>query len=329
MALIHEARYFSQIQNEFHACSKFLRIPYCKRDPLTHRITNRTIQFMTDSQAPHNPSEDAFEDFAELYELTHRGKNDDLGLYLEAVQQIDSEGDPILEIGCGTGRVTFELAKMGRPVVGVDLSANMLRIAKRKLDELPEEIQTRIELHEQDMVKLDLKGQKFPLILMPFAELAHVPTRKQHEETLARIFSHLQPGGRLILSMSNWDAKETRIHYDATRKTGFGPSMPLTFEGIFDDEENDRWIHRYIARGYDPSQQMALHAYVHEVTDRDGKMIAKKTHLIPIRYIFRYEMELLLENAGFEIEDLFGYYDKSPFQYNSKRMIFVATKPRS
>lgn len=312
---LEATRYFSQIHPEVHSRTDRPAIP-----------ETETPRPMNPSPADPPESEDAFEDFAELYELTHRGKDDDLELYLGAASDVEA---PILEIGCGTGRVAFALANAGHEVVGVDLSSSMLAIARRKLDELAPDVRDRVRLEQQDMVKLDLGSSRFPLVLMPFAELAHLPDRKQHEETLARIHRHLEPGGTLILSMSNWDARETRIHYEPTRRTGFGPSMPLTFEGIFEDRDGDRLIHRYLARGYDPSRQMALHAYVHEITDRDGRMIAKKTHLIPIRYIFRFEMELLLENAGFEIEALHGYYDRSPFRHDSRRMIFVARKPAS
>ena len=103
--------------------------------------------------------------------------------------------------------------------------------------------------------------------------------------------------------------------------------MPLKYEGIFYDEKNERMITRFIARGFDPSVQTAIHVYVHEITDKDGRLIARKTNVLPIRYIFRFEMELLLEKAGFIIENIYGYYDKSEFKFNSKRMIFVARKP--
>ncbi|NIT57347.1 MAG: methyltransferase domain-containing protein [Aliifodinibius sp.] len=270
-----------------------------------------------------NSIEDPFADFAEIYELTHGEKNDDLNLYLEYAKKM---GSPILELGSGTGRVTLSLAEAGFTVFGVDLSENMLKIARRKMQQYSLDIQQRVELAQQDMCDLDIANRKFNLILMPYGELAHVMEKHRQIDALSSADRHLEKGGRLIVSMSNWDALEERISYHKSGIARLGSSMPLKYEGVFYDEKNEQTIVRYMARGYDPSVQIAIHVYIHEITDKDGRMIARKTNVLPIRYIFRYEMELLLEKAGFTIEDIFGYYDKSEFRYNSRRMIFVAKK---
>lgn len=266
---------------------------------------------------------DPFADFAEIYELTHGDKGDDLPFYLEYAHK---SGSPILEIGSGTGRVTIALAEAGYSVFGIDLSENMLKIARRKIQRCSAEVQQRIELQCQDMSELEMPAQAFPLALMPYGEFAHVIERERQEKTLNGIHRNLRKGGLLIIGMSNWDANEERISYKGGEIGRLGHSMPLNYEGVFEDAKNNLRIVRYIARGYDPSVQIAIHVYVHEIIDSEGKLVAKKTHILPIRYIFRHEMELLLEKAGFVVENIFGYYDESEFQYNSKRMIFVARK---
>ncbi|RMF59316.1 MAG: class I SAM-dependent methyltransferase [Calditrichaeota bacterium] len=269
-------------------------------------------------------SGDPFADFAEIYELTHGDKDDDLPLYLELAR---ASGSPVLEIGCGTGRVSLALAKNGFSVVGIDLSENMLKIAREKIKQLPKAVQERITLYQQDMCELNIPDQRFLLALMPYGEFAHVLERSRQEKALKAAFEHLVPGGMLIISMSNWDAHEQRISYKGTPIAHWGHSMPLTYEGVFYDEKNQQMITRYIAKGYDPSVQIAVHVYIHEITDKDGHLIARKTNVLPIRYIFRYEMELLLEKAGFVLENIYGYYDKSEFRFDSRRMIVVARKP--
>jgi ubiquinone/menaquinone biosynthesis C-methylase UbiE len=266
---------------------------------------------------------DPFADFAEIYELTHGDKDDDLSLYLEYAAHI---GSPILEIGSGTGRVTLTLARAGYTVYGIDLSENMLNIARKKILQNPPEVQQKIELVQQDMCELNIPGRKFVLALMPYGEFAHVLERERQEAALNAVCRHLQKNGVLIIGMSNWDAHEERISFKGSGISRWGHSMPLKYEGIFYDKKNNRLITRYIARGYDPSVQTAIHVYIHEITDQDGHLIARKTNVLPIRYIFRYEMELLLEKAGFVVENIFGYYDKSEFKQDSKRMIFVARK---
>ncbi len=269
--------------------------------------------------------DDPFEDFAEIYELTHGDKGDDLPLYLDLASKT---GAQILEIGCGTGRVTLALAEAGYRVYGFDLSENMLKIARKKLKEAPEKIRQRVTFEKQDMVKLNIPGAQFSLALMPYGEFAHVYERFRQDTTLAAINRHLKIEGLLVIGMSNWDPREARISYSGGAIARLGQSMPLKYEGVFEDKKNEHTIIRYIARGYDPSVQTAIHVYVHEITDKNGQLIAKRTNVLPIRYVFRFEMEMLLEKAGFEIENIYGYYDKSPFVYNSKRMIFIARKKR-
>lgn len=266
---------------------------------------------------------DPFADFAEIYEMTHGDKEDDLPLYLEYAARC---GSPLLEVGCGTGRVTLALTEAGHSVCGIDLSENMLKIAREKFAGQPAQIRERVTLLRQDMCELDIPGRSFGLALMPYGEFAHVLEQERQLAALSALQRHLKPGGLLIIGMSNWDANEERISFKGNVIAQWGHSMPLKYEGIFEDRKNKRMITRYIARGYDPSVQMAIHVYIHEITDPEGRLIARKTNVLPLRYVFRYEMELLLQRCGFVIEDIYGYYDKSEFRYNSKRMIFVARK---
>ncbi len=149
------------------------------------------------SKKPANqPMTDPFADFAEIYELTHGDKGDDLSLYLECAERA---GAPILDIGCGTGRVTLALAEAGHEILGVDLSENMLKIATAKIAEYPQAVQNRIEIQQMDMSELNIPGQKFALALMPYGEFAHVLERDLHERTLRSVFVHLNEGGILVI----------------------------------------------------------------------------------------------------------------------------------
>ena len=263
-----------------------------------------------------------FDDFAELYEVTHGEKDDDQRLYLDYAAEL---GSPILEVGCGTGRMILSLARQGHTISGIELSGGMLRIAEQKLNAEPEAVRQRIELLRQDMCALDLPGRQYRLVIMPYAEFAHVLTTERQRCALMRIAQHTQPSGLLIISMSNWDPKETRISYPEAVKT-WGKALPITYEGVFVDERKQQRITRYIARGYDPAVQIALHVYIHEISRMDGTVVARKVNPLSIRYIFPHEMRILLEEAGFSVEHIYGSYDRGPFDFQSKRMIFVARK---
>ena len=86
---------------------------------------------------------------ADLYDhvVPYRGRPD-IAFYVEAAEVSDG---PVLEVGCGTGRVLIPTARAGIEIVGLDLSTNMLEICRRRLQNEPEEVQARAQLIEADM----------------------------------------------------------------------------------------------------------------------------------------------------------------------------------
>ncbi|MDF2964602.1 MAG: Methyltransferase type 12, partial [Paenibacillus sp.] len=102
---------------------------------------------------------------AHLYDLDDRGiVKDDIPFYIERAKDIQGE---ILEIACGTGRVTIPLARAGHKVAGLDLSRNMLQVLENKLICESEDVRRNIELIEGDMTEFEFNRQ-FPFIITPF-----------------------------------------------------------------------------------------------------------------------------------------------------------------
>jgi SAM-dependent methyltransferase len=103
-------------------------------------------------------------------------------------------GGTILELGAGTGRLTFGLAERGFSVMGVDIAPAMLAQAGAKRAELPPEVAARVELKRGDMTALDLK-RTFDLVICPYFTLAHVPRGAAWKNTFATASRHLKSGG--------------------------------------------------------------------------------------------------------------------------------------
>jgi 2-polyprenyl-3-methyl-5-hydroxy-6-metoxy-1,4-benzoquinol methylase len=99
-------------------------------------------------------------------------------------------GGPVLELACGTGRLTIPLARDGHDVVGLDASSAMLRSAKIKTDGLD------ITFVHSDMRDFDL-GRRFPLIILSCNSLAHLTSNEDLKAGLACMAKHLAPGGCL------------------------------------------------------------------------------------------------------------------------------------
>ncbi|MGZ6016001.1 MAG: class I SAM-dependent methyltransferase [Phenylobacterium sp.] len=112
---------------------------------------------------------------------------------LEIYASLCPPGGTILELGAGTGRLTFGLAERGFSVVGVDIAPAMLAQASAKRAELDPVVARRVELKRGDMTALDLK-QTFDLVICPYFTLAHVPRGAAWKNTFATASRHMKPG---------------------------------------------------------------------------------------------------------------------------------------
>src|SRR5260370_1346352 len=121
----------------------------------------------------------------------------DVAFYREAVREF---GDPVLELGCGTGRIMMALADAGKRITGLDLSERMLERAVKKRAALNKEARERVHLVQGDMARFDL-GETFRLVIIPFRPFQHLLEVRQQVDCLDCARKHLSPGGRLILDV--------------------------------------------------------------------------------------------------------------------------------
>jgi SAM-dependent methyltransferase len=149
-------------------------------------------------------------------------------------------GGPILELACGTGRLTIPLALDGHEVVAVDASSAMLRAARAKAK--AEKVD--ITFVNGDMRALDL-GQRFPLVIVSCNSLAHLTTTEELKSCLRSIREHLAPGGLLAFDIVNPDVRDlARSHSERVRlDVGPNPSSAIAIEEAAD---------------YDPVQQIRV-----------------------------------------------------------------------
>lgn len=131
------------------------------------------------------------------YDRWTRRDRADLGTYLRAARQL---GGPVLELGCGSGRVLLALLRAGLDVVGVDTSPAMLDLAREAVArELPARCHAA-ELVAADVRTLDL-GTTFPLVLLPATTICLFPTAVDRRALFAAVARHLAPGGRFLFDV--------------------------------------------------------------------------------------------------------------------------------
>jgi len=237
-------------------------------------------------------------------------RTEDIAFYCAMAKRY---GEPVLELGCGTGRITMAIAEAGCHVVGLDVSRKMLERAVEKRARLRREAQELVHLVQGDMTGFDL-SEKFRSVMIPFRPFQHLLETEHQIRCLDCVRRHLARRGRLILDFFQTDAE--RMH-----DSKFLEESPLA--------EYDMPGGRHVAL----SERVAT---FHRASQRnDVEMIFRVTHgdgrqerLVmawTLRYFFRYEVEHLLARCGFRIEALYGNFDCSPLEDKSAEMIFVAS----
>ena len=252
-------------------------------------------------------------ELAEIYDCVYADRQDH-GFWA-AVAADAADGGPILELGCGTGRVLVPLARAGHEIVGLDLSPDMLARCRHNLAAEPDEVRARVTLVQADMTSFEL-GRRFALVTAPFRGFQHLMGVEPQLACLARCHAHLQPGGRLVLDLFNPD-----------------PAL-LYAGGEADDEVPDEVVHCEGGRiirwwgtvlEYGRAFQANQCEMTYEITEPGDEAPSRRvTEQFPIRYIWRYELEHLLARAGFRVVALYGGYDRAAFSNESEELIAIA-----
>lgn len=257
---------------------------------------------------------DEYREAAEFYDsVTAYATREDVAFYVD--EAVRAKG-PVLEVGCGTGRVLIPTARAGVAITGLDASSAMLDVCRRKLREESPEVQSRVDLHQGDMRSFDL-GKSFALATIPFRPFQHLETVDEQLACLRCIHRHLMGDGRLVLDLFN-----PSIDLLANRPTHV--EVPEGEPFVMPD---GRRVARSFRIGHqDRFAQVNEVELIYDVTHPDG-LTSRHVHAFRMRYLFRYEAEHLLARAGFVVERLYAGYDRS--MYGSTYpgdLIFVARK---
>lgn len=203
--------------------------------------------------------------------------------------ELGREADgPIVELAVGNGRVAIPVAReTGRAVLGIDISPAMLAQARDNAEAAGVELQLR----EGDMRDLEL-DEPAALVYCPFRGLMHLPTWADRRRTFERVAAALRPGGRFA-----WNAFV------------FNPHIAASLDGKWDADAPVP--HRV--------DQVPADARI-DLTLSGGEQIS-------LWWSTRAEWEGLLDVAGLEVEALYGWFDRRPFDESSEEMVWVARKP--
>lgn len=252
-------------------------------------------------------SSDPYAPIAALYDLEHADFRDDIDLLLSFA---DIVGDPILEMGCGSGRILLALAEAGYDVTGIDHSGAMLERAREAIGE--RDLDGSVQLMHGSMLEADLApGGPFGLVIFSLNALMHLPTAASQRLALESALRALDPRGQLVLDLMN----PTPDHLTSL---GAAPILEGSWT-LPDGSVVDKWAYRRIH----PVLQ-TIDTLLWYDTVETGGIVHRTRASFPLRYVHPSEIELMLELAGFTEVRQYGSYDMDPLDDDSERLFVTA-----
>ncbi|MFQ5698017.1 MAG: class I SAM-dependent methyltransferase [Myxococcota bacterium] len=226
----------------------------------------------------------------------------DIEFYRELARQA---AGPVLELGCGTGRVLLPIAELGIPCTGLDASPRMLEVLRRR-SQVP-----TLRLVCQRMQAFDLGEERFTLIFSAFRALQHLYSVEDQLACLARVRRHLAPGGSFAFDV-------------------FAPQLERMAQVERPEQEDVRFelegeeIVRFVSVRTDAASQI-LHVRMRYERRKGDSVLDDDVVEFRLRYFFRYELEHLLARAGFDDLEFLGGFDGRPYDYVSRETVVVAS----
>jgi SAM-dependent methyltransferase len=222
--------------------------------------------------------------------------DDKTGFFVELAKRLQAK--KIIDLGCGTGLLSHELAKRGHDVIGVEPAALMIEQAKRKYGDEAQWI-----VGSSDKLDAGLQGD---MTIMTGHVAQFFLEDKEWNEALQNIRLAIKPGGYLVFESRNPQVRPfadwpTSTHHDKIANTPLGPIEWWADEMIFDGEYASYTLH-----------------YLFNET---GEELVSDNKL---RFRTYDALQMSLGDAGFTIERMYGGWSGDPFEAQSPEMIFTA-----
>lgn len=229
-----------------------------------------------------------YDPIAGLYDPWSASVTEDVELYVEEAL---ATGGPVVELAVGTGRIAVPTALAGVPVIGVDESEEMLAVARARAER--EGVAALVDLRVGDLCEPPV-GERVSLVTCPFRSLLHLRGEAEKLRALRAAYALLEPGGRFVFDV-------------------FAPSH----EDI--EETHGRWLEREpgifeLARWDKATRTLALSV-------RSGTTAAT----MELQWLGAPEWRSLLEEVGFTVEALYGWFDRRPYDEHED-MIWVCRR---
>jgi ubiquinone/menaquinone biosynthesis C-methylase UbiE len=221
---------------------------------------------------------------------------------------LQQEG-PVLELGCGTGRISIPLAKAGVSLVGIDRSDAMLARARRRV--IRSRLTSRAHLLRGDIRALPFRAETFPLVMAPYGVLQSLLRERDLAATLDAVARVLKPGAtfgiELVADLPSWEEYKKRVSLTGWRGGREGAHVTLV-----ETVRQDRARH--------------LTIFDQQFIERRGRQRRTYSFSLTFRTLSVPQMTRRLEKAGFEISALLGDYRGGPWDPRADVWMILARR---
>ena len=240
-----------------------------------------------------------FDRVADIYDC-YVNVDFDIPFFLKETENFRGE---ILELMCGTGRVSVPLLDSGRQMTCIDYSKGML-------DSIAQKIRNKnyaVNLVQMDVTKLDL-DKKFGLIILPFHSITEILSTELQIQVLRSIALHLDQNGIFVLTLQN---PKTRL------KLADGLLRVL---GKFPIDEERQMIVSCMNQ-YNEKEKIVSGFQFYEIFDSANIMIEKRVLEINFKPISDSELSDMIRTAGLKVTEMYGDYAYGSFDEDTSNFM--------
>jgi ubiquinone/menaquinone biosynthesis C-methylase UbiE len=218
-------------------------------------------------------------------------------------------GGPVLELGCGTGRISIPLAKSGVDLVGVDRSGPMLARLRSRIRRTSFGKTGSLHVARTDIRALPFKRARFSMVLAPYGILQSLIRERDLSDTLESVARVIKRGGLfgidLVPDVPNWREYTNKVQLRGEAKGG----ARLT---LVESVRQDR--------------RRRLTTFAQRYLERRGGKTATHRFELTFRTLTIPQMSARLERAGFRVETVLGDYRGRPWDARADVWIILAKK---
>lgn len=221
------------------------------------------------------------------------------------LKETENTGSEILELMCGTGRVSIPLLESGRNMTCVDYSKRMLDSFRKKISD--KDLKDKVTLVEMDVTRLRL-NRKFRFIFLPFHSFSEIVSMEKQSEALQSISNHLYANGTFILTLQN---PKTRL------KQADGTTRIM---GKFPIDKKRKVIISYMNQ-YNQDENIVTGFQFYEIFDSENILMEKRYLEINFKPISINELKSLISDTDLKITDIYGGYAYEDFDEETSDFI--------